>query len=68
MTGEIKKWIKGEYYVPVVLRVEESDDNGRPFVCTTLYDEQVAELNPTDPSKNQFHIVWMREAVVRGAK
>ena len=60
-----KKWIRGKYYVPVVLRVEQEDEKGRPFVVTTLYDEQVAELNPSDPNKNKFWIVFVPEEMVK---
>lgn len=63
--SEQKRYIRGKFYVPVVLRVEQDDEQGRPFVVTTLYDEQAAELSPTDESKNRFWIVWAPEEMVR---
>lgn len=57
-----KKWIRGRYYLPTVMRVEEKDDKGRPFVVTLLYEEQVAELSKDD-SKNEFWVIFTPEAM-----
>lgn len=55
-------YLGGDKYVPVILRVEERDEEGRPETLTLIQGgpDSVIELSQ-DPSRNHFAVVYMRD-------
>lgn len=51
----------GDWFRPLVLRIETHRPDGRPDNMTAIYDDDTVRLSETDPSMNQFAVVLGNE-------
>lgn len=50
--------VQGDDYKAVVLRVVESDHNGRPLLLRHVREDEEIQLSADDPAANRFMVVY----------
>lgn len=58
--------INGRVLERTVLRVDETDERGRPTSCTIIHDDTPVELSQ-DPAKNVFLSAYMARDTLLGS-
>lgn len=59
--------IDGVHYLATVMRVQHRYEDGTPEDVTIIKDEMTIELS-TDPTNNEFIIVYVKESTLRPKK